>query len=177
MRNDTFVTKVRPIRSYKSVLPSAYMEAVSFLAYAFCSYERAYTTLRAPYKHAEALRRESKGNQHSWLSPYHCHNHMSAAHVKGYRTDWGRTAAPWLSHDWATRHTTVCSGQSIADSQTDRLFTPNSTFHLTDWLYKRDEVSQQRHIDKDLIAFTHFSQIRILTQLDSGQPAFQAFHI
>jgi hypothetical protein len=31
-------------------------------------------------------------------------------------------------------------------------------------------------LTKRLIAFTHFSRIGILTQLDSGQPAFQALH-
>ncbi len=35
---------------------------------------------------------------------------------------------------------TVCSGQSNADSQTDRLFSPEPTFWLIDWLYKSDEV-------------------------------------
>ncbi len=74
------------------------------------------------YKHYEhltsmlTLRRESKGKQHSWLSPYRCHNHLRAARVKGCRSDWARTAAPWLSHDWAARHT-----QSVQGSQSQTL--------------------------------------------------------
>ncbi len=44
-------------------------------------------TFRAPYKHDEALRRESKGKQQNWLSPYYCHNHLLAVRVKGCHAD------------------------------------------------------------------------------------------
>ncbi len=47
-----------------------------------------------------------------------------------------------------------------------------------DWLIVRMWWSKPiKTYCKRLIAFTHFSQIGFLTQLDSEQPAFQALHI
>ncbi len=154
---------------------SAGLEAVSFSPYALYAYARSYEH----YKHLTSMLKPYEGIvSESSIAGflYYCHNHLRAARVKGCRTDWACTATPWLSHDWAARHT-----QSVQGSQLHTLRLIGCSLRTQPFIWLIDCMNAwckpiKTHW-KRLIAFTHFSRIGILTQLDSGQPAFQALHI
>jgi hypothetical protein len=83
-----------------------------------------------------SLAKGNKGKQHCELSPLSLPQPLVRRVV-------AQTELAQLHHDFLMMSClahTVCSGQSITDSQIDQLFSRESTFGLIDWLYKSDEI-------------------------------------
>ncbi len=106
---------------------------------------------------------------------YHCHNHLCIARVRVV-TQTERAPQP---HDFLM--TELLGTHSLFTAVNRRLSdwsVVDSGLNLSsDWLIVWTQWSKpiKTHWQR-LIAFTHFARIGILTQLDSGQPAFQALH-
>jgi len=122
-------------------------------------------TLRAPYKHTEALRREITAT--------------TTCALRVWRVV-AQTERAQQLHDFLM--TELLGTDSLFRAVNCRLSdwsVVHSELNLSsDWLIVRTRWSKPiKTYWQRLIAFTHFSRIGILTQLDSGQPAFQALHL
>ncbi len=105
---------------------------------------------------------------------YHCHNHLHVLRVVA-QTERAQQLHYFLMTELLGTHSLF---RAVNLRLSDWSVVHSGLNLSSEWLIVRTRWSKPiKTYWQQLNAFTHFSWIGILTQLDLGQPAFQALHI